>query len=201
MRYLFLALLMLGSTSAFAINPKYEYCLNQVHELSSVGAKTERTHNYEANDKGFGYGIFMQTMDCSVSVSIYDLNNNRPMTEGMLARSLLEYSPTFKNERAMVFNANELPVYMLYSDVVSPEHFTKDSVAVTTYNNNYLKVRLTCSNVVTRDKERSFLFPQDYVDKLNALNEADYEWNQDKMRGMTIRILEDIKPKLDSCMK
>jgi hypothetical protein len=45
------------------------------------------------------------------------------------------------------------------------------------------------------------MLPQDYVDKLNALNESDFEWNQDKMMGVTIRILEDVKPLLDSCVK
>lgn len=201
MRYLFLALFMLSNTSVFATDGVYQSCFSQINELPSLNAKTEKIYDFEATDKGYGYGLYMSTLDCSVNVTLYDLNNTKPMTEGMLARELLGYAKSFQNENAQVFNVNNLPVYMLYSDVLSPEKFTKDSVAVTVYKNNYLKVRLTCSNVVTRDKERSFMFPQDYVDKLNALNESDFDWNQDKMMGMTIRILEEMKPRLDLCVK
>ena len=201
MRYLFLALLMLSSTSVLATDGVYHRCFGQINELSSVNAKTEKVYDFESTDKGYGYGLYMRTLDCGVNVTLYDLNNTKPMTEGMLARELLGYAKSFQNENAQVFNANNLPVYMLYSDVLSPEKFTKDNVALTVYKNNYLKVRLTCSNIVTRDKERAFMLPQDYVDKLNALNESDFEWNKDKMMGMTIRILEDLKPRLDSCIK
>lgn len=201
MRYLVLMLAMLSSVSAFATDKIYHTCMSRIQELPSVHAKTEKVHDFESTDKGYGYGLYMTTLDCSVSVTLYDLNNTKPMTEGMLAKVLLGYAPSFKNENAQIFNANNLPVYMLYSDVLSPEKFTKDSVAVTVYKNNYLKVRLTCSNIVTRDKERAFMLPQDYVDKLNTLNESDFEWNQDKMMGMTVRILEDIKPQLDLCIK